>query len=293
MIEFLNNTFGIKNEISVPILISLIVFISGGIIRFIIKAIIDYFSRLQIRNSYRNILKEIVQKCKLKAKHTELFYPTLNMAHNDDWPLKFTRIAYLELAFQQNFNSIFNSFRILYKFRCKKKLRQKAFNKTWSVLEMLKFYENRILVDFENLVQKFTKHETAYYSHLEELRKQHDEFFQPFSGEKINIVDFPEKEFDYIKEQNKIWAGWQSTDEVTRRFKSKIFIRLVKPLYELNLKNQSIALTIKQNNILLAAIYEYEEMTKILTVNQRIFYGYFFNYKSSWKILEKCLKIIE
>jgi hypothetical protein len=99
MTEYLNKTFGIENNVSIPILVSLIVFIIGGISIFLIRVLINYFKRLQIRNSFLNILEEIIKKCKIRAKHTELFYPTLNIEHKSDWPLKFIRITYLELAF--------------------------------------------------------------------------------------------------------------------------------------------------------------------------------------------------
>ena len=50
IIEFLNKTFDIKNDVSVPILISLIVFITGGLSTIIFRSITKYFANLRLRN---------------------------------------------------------------------------------------------------------------------------------------------------------------------------------------------------------------------------------------------------
>lgn len=293
MTEYINNLFGIENEISVPILISLIVFIIGGLSSILLTSINNYFSRLQIRKSFTNIIEEITIKSKRKSNHIKLFFPTLNIENNNDWSLKFMKIPYLGLAFQQDLTSVFNSFRIKFKFRIRQKIRFKAYNKIWSYLENLRFYENRIITDFERFGQNFNKHENAYYSHLEELRKENDKKLQPLIGQDLSKLGLPENESRYIKERSEIFYKWQSIGESTRRNKSILFHSLVEPLYELNLKNQKVNLTIEQNTILLAAKHEYEQLEKLLSVNNRIFYDYYFSYKFSYRMLEECLKRIK
>jgi hypothetical protein len=292
MIESINKLFGIENEISVPIIISLIVFIIGGFSRLLLNSINNYFTRLQNRNSFRNIIEEIIRKCQQKSNHLKLFYPTLNIEYNDDWSLKFTKVTYLELVFQQDLNTVFNSFRILFKFRNEKKLRLKAYNKIWAYLENLKFWENRILLDLEKFHQKFNKHETAYYSHLEELRKENDKTLQPLVGKKIDELGFPENVFNYIMKRDKIFDNWQNIDEATRTQRTILLNSLVKPLYKLNMKNQDVNLIIEQNTILLAAMHEYDQMKKTISVENQLFFDYNISYRCSYRMLLKCLKII-
>ena len=293
MLEFLNNLFKIDNKVSVPILISLIVFITGGLVKIIIRTFINYNIRLQSRKTFRNVINEIIRKCKMKTDHTKQFYPTLTITHNDTWPLKYTRITYLELAFQQDFNSIYKSFRILFLFRNKNKLRIKAFNKTWAVLENLKFYENRIIIDFENFAKKFSNHESAYYKHLEDLRQENDKLYQPFKGKKINKAEFPENEVNYLVKRDEIFCTWQNLDESTRRNRVILFKNIIEPLYNHNFQNQDVKHIVDQNNILLAAKHEYEQMVKILETNEKLFYSYFRSYKTSYKVLEKCLILLK
>lgn len=285
--------FGIDNEISAPILISLIVFIIGGIGRLVVNSFINYVTRHQVRISFRNIIAEILLKSKTKVKHVNEFRDSLAIDLNDNWRLKSTRTTYLELAFNQDLNLIYKSFIALFKFRLKRKLRQKAFNKVWSILETLKFNEDRIIKDFEYFATTFRKYEASFYKNLEDLRQENDELMHPYIGTKINNSDFPENVFNYIVERDKIFGGWQKIDEKIRRQRFVVYENLVNPLYQLNLKNQQIHWTIKQNTILLAAIHEYEQMTNLLTVNRRIFQNHSIIYKTADRTLSKCYDLLK
>lgn len=291
--DYLNNYFGITNAISVPIIVSLIVFIIGGISKLLFVSINNYISRFQIRMSFVNIIVEIIEKCRKKTKHLKTFYPTLSIENNEDWVMKFTKVTYLELAHQQDIKTIYNTYRLHFKYRYHQKLKFKAFNKIWSYLEDLKFYENRILTDLEKLIKKFNEHETAYYNHLDKLREENDKLLQPLLGKRLEDLQLPYNVFEYVKARDKIFFGWQKIGEPNRRLKTILYSKLVKPLYDLNLKNQEVELTIPQNTILLSAIHEYEQMKKIMIVSNKTFYEYYIAYKTSYKALERCLKIIK
>jgi hypothetical protein len=289
----MNEYFGIENEITIPIIVPLIVFIIGGASKVIINSINNFASRKQIRKSFNNIIVEIIGKCKNKANHLELFYPTLSIENNDDWVMKFTKVTYLQLAFQQDINSIYNSYRIHFKYKCNQNIKLKAYNKIWSYLENLRFYEGRILSDLENSIAKFNIHETEFYNHLESIREENDRLLQPLVGKNLEDLNLPKNFHYYVIERDKIFVGWQEIGEPTRRLKTIQYSKLVKPLHELNLSNQDIELTIPQNTMLLAALHEYEQMEKIMTISYKTFYEYYFVYKTSHKVLMKCLEIIK
>lgn len=293
MLETINSLFGIKNEISAPILISLIVFLIGSLGRIAVNRLINYSSRHQKRISFRNIINQIEIKSSKKSKHVKQFINSLKIGYDDNWTLEFTRITYLELAFMQDFNAIYNSFNILFKFRLNRKLRIKAFNRVWAILESLKFNENRIIKDFESFANTFSKYETSYYSNLEELRQENEKLMQPYIGKKLLQSDFPENIFNYIIERDKIFKSWQDIDEKKRRQRLIIFENLVNPLYQLNLKNQQIEFILNQNTILLAIIHEFEQMTNYLSVNTQIFHNHFMIYKMSNRLLRKCYELLE
>jgi len=56
MIDWINNTFGIKNDVSIPILISLIVFIVGGLASYILHKIREFSRRVRTRKIFYSLL---------------------------------------------------------------------------------------------------------------------------------------------------------------------------------------------------------------------------------------------
>ena len=76
ILEFINELFGIKNETSAPILITLLVFITGGIIGFVYNRIKSFRQRKDLREIFRVMLNEIINDCGIKERQTKKFYPT-------------------------------------------------------------------------------------------------------------------------------------------------------------------------------------------------------------------------
>lgn len=294
MIEYLNKVFGIENEISAPILISIIVVIIGGLGSVLLKNVLNYFSRLQTRKSFRIIVKEIQKKSQQQSKYILAFYNTLDIHHKGDWRLKFTRVTYLDLIYQQDFSNIYNSFRLLFTWRSKKKVRFNAFNKIWSIIELLKFIESNIIIEFREFMNKFNQYETKFYNHLDELRKLNDHFFKPYRGKRILKDNFQNEDiFTYIVSRADILKKWEANDISVRKQRCMIMKEVVRPLHELNKNKTQIEGAMELNNLLLNVILEYEQMENLISVNRKIFNNYFWNYKSSTRLLKKSLEIIE
>lgn len=289
IIEFLNKTFDIKNDVSVPILISLIVFITGGIINYLIRSINKYFAKLRLRTSFRIMLKEIINQCELKSNLVKQFFPTLTEKNDGDWSMKIIKVTYIETAFKQDFSSLYNSFNYIFRCCCYKKLRLKSFNKIWSVIENLQFIENRIINDFDKLNKQYNEYENKYNSHLEDLRKHIDNLFQPLIGKPIPME--PKNPNDYLKKLDGIVSKWQNSNNLLSNYNR--YYTLLTPIHELNKNSQDVQLILPLNNIIMPAMYEYAQMTKILNINYRLFYNYYINYRKSKRVLNKCLKILK
>jgi len=269
IIEFLNKTFDIKNDVSVPILISLIVFITGGLSTIIFRSITKYFANLRLRNLFRIMLEDIVSQCELKVKTTKKFYPTLTINHNGNWSFGFVTVAYIETVFKLDISLIYNSFLPIFKYRCNKKIRLKAFNKVWSIIENLRFTENRILNDFEKLNTQFNEHESKFNVYSEEFRKYNDNLFQAIIENRFTPE--PGVQNDYVTKLDSIVANWQKIEN--RLTNTNKYEYLFKPIHELNKISQNVSLILPINNIVLPAMHEYHQMTKILSDNKGLFYN--------------------
>jgi len=283
--EFLNDTFGIHNDVSVPIVISLLVFIVGGVAGLIFNSIKNYLSRRRQRISFRNVINEVKLSSKRNSKNILLFYPTLNERHTDTWKLIYSRISYLEVASKLDYSLIYNSFSSLFIFRTSKNIRAKSLNKIWAVLGNLKFIESLVEENYKTFITEFNLHENKYGEYLEELRKHHDNQIQNTQGK-----TFPKPIADYFMAQDKIWVDWQK--EINPTFYQVSYTKLVKPLLDINRSSQNIPYILEQNNILLPATYEYNEIVSKLKNYREVFLNHFHNYKNAGRIIDKCLEFI-
>ncbi len=288
MIEWINQTFGIKNEVSVPILVSLIVFIIGGFTSYLFTTISSHYDRKRQRKTFLFLLEEVLSDLKIKEKHTLAFYPKIKIDHKGSWNLPFKTIGYLPTFFELDFNSIYFSFRKKFFWSFSTNLKNKAFNKVWSILRNLAFLESKLEEDLEKMVSRFDVFHKQYGNKLEEYRKFHDDVSRQINGVKFPVSE--KQAYDYYMALDKIWLEWQNAEDRTNFFVT--YNQLVKPALNLNRNNPQIQVTQESNNHLLACTHQYIEMENTLEISQKTFKNYYENYRTSEKILKKCSKII-
>lgn len=292
MIECINLFFGIKNEVSVPTLISIIVFLSGGFINYIISHLNNYNTRNRTRKTFYLVIDEIVSDLKIKEKQTLRFYPTIKPEHETGWILPYTSVSYLETLFELDFNEIYYSFRkkIDWNF-CSKKIKNRAFHRIWATLRNLRFFEDKLENDLEKMMSRFDIYHKEYGLKLEEYRKYHDGICRELNGKQIPTSE--SQLINYLKLQDKIWVDWQKIEETKRTAYFITYNKLVKPQLELNRLNQNIDLTEESNNLLLACTHQYIEMENTLVIYQKTFKNYYRNYREGCLILKKCIVILK
>ena len=81
MIEWINQTFGIENDVSVPTLISIIVFLIGGLTTFFFSKIRGLNDRKRTRKTVILLLNQILSDLGSKELNTFDFYKTINTEH--------------------------------------------------------------------------------------------------------------------------------------------------------------------------------------------------------------------
>ena len=290
MIDWLNNTFGIKNEVSVPILISLIVFLVGGLAKYILSRINDYNERLKTRTTIFLLIKEVIPDLKVKEKHTAEFYPTLTPSHRHSWQLKYTTVNYLETFFDLDFNEVYYAFRKKFFWSCSKRIKNRAFHRIWATLRNLKFFENRIEKDLEDLTYRFGMFHKNYVEKLDIFRKKNDQMRMQFNG---RIPKSETRLLNYLNAQNKIWTDWKEIDSEERTAYYTTYNHLVLPILELNRNNIELSFTNENTNALLDCVHQYIEIENVLKIYQNTFKLHSRNYRNGNRVLKKCLEIID
>ena len=76
MIETINAFFNIKSAVSAPIVITLLVFITGWIFNLIIHINKKISTNRRARLTFKFLIKQTVKELKQKEKQTKTFYST-------------------------------------------------------------------------------------------------------------------------------------------------------------------------------------------------------------------------
>ena len=288
MIDWLNNFFGIKNEVSVPTLISLIVFIIGGTISYLFTKIKEYNNRKISRKTFTLLLNEVIIDLRNKEKNIAKFHPQISVLNENNFTYTQVSINYLETIFELDFKDVYYAFRKkIYYAIFYRNLKHKAFHKIWAVLRKQKFFEEKIQSSVDHLSSTLNSKIKIYYSNLEEYRKYSDELKHKNTG-----IVHNNKLSSYFIEFDNIWLKWENLGEI-RTFYYYSYNNLVQPLLELNRKYSDLEITLKSATLLLDCYSAYFEIENIINTYEIQFKIYENMYKNDQRILKKCLLIIE
>lgn len=103
MTDWINKFFGITNEVSVPTVISLFVFITGGIVNYLFIKIREFNDRKINRNTFYVIVKEFFKDLRKREKTIAEFYPQLSVTNENSFVVKQSIISYLDTVFEIDF----------------------------------------------------------------------------------------------------------------------------------------------------------------------------------------------
>lgn len=293
ILEFINELFGIENETSAPILITLLVFITGGVIGFIYNRVKSFRQRKDLREIFHVMINEIINDCGIKERQTNKFYPTFTTEHRGHWSLSFTRINYLNTVFELEFHQVFQAFEsYINSSFCNKKLKKEAFHKIYSNLDNIRYFEEFMKPDIEKFITDFNSHHVKYKNSISYFNEMIDAIrfdLQPslplISGR--SIID------DYAIETEKIWQKWLAINEKERVHYKTTYDMLIEPTLALNRKPFGLPITLEMNKHLMECKTQIIEMENILKRGYLTFKNHSFNYRSTHRILKKCLEILK
>lgn len=289
MIERINDIFGIENDVSVPIIISLIVFITGGIIGYIFQKIREYQHRIRLRKTFLLLVDQTATNLKSKEKHTRNFYPTLKVEHNGSWSLTNSPISYLDTFFELDFTEVYSAFRKKFFWSCSnRELKEKAFHKVWAILRNLKFVESQIEPNLNAMVSKFSEYHNLYNSSINKYRKFFDDVMRDTDGKEI-----PKKLAQFLMAQDKLWHKWEQQDETERVKYFVTYNQIVKPVIQLVKDNSDLPITKEIDVALLDCAHQFIQMDTLLKNYHEQFYVHHIAYRASRRSLKKTLKILK
>jgi len=293
ILELINELFGIENEVSAPILITLLVFITGGIINFIYHRIKSYRQRRDLRDIFRVMIKEIIHDCEIKEKQTKRFYPTFTTEHRGHWTLSFTRINYLNTVFELEFHQVFQAFESYINWSCcNRKLKKEAFHKIYSNIDNIRYFEEFVKPDIEKFITDFNHHHVKYKDSISNFNQMVDGLRFDLQ-QSLPLVAGRSAIDDYAIETERIWQAWLALDENERVHYKTTYDMLIEPTLTLNRRPFGLQFTLEMNKHLMECKTQIIEMENILKRGYLTFKNHSFNYRTTRRILKKCINILK
>lgn len=265
--ELVNNFFGIGNETSAPIIITIFVFALGIIINYLINLSEKIIKRNSTRKLFYEMLKEISRTTLSQAEIFKNFTKKLNIEYEDTFILKRQNINHLSNLNKLNFDTIHDSFftgvENYFVFRHDRE----EFNKVWSEISNLTYWENQYRNDLDKFIDKFNEYENKRNDLLDTFKKTHDSIMinlkQTGTNERID---------EYLVKFLKIIQDYQTVPNATHHFKAQN--HFVLPLRKLYKEYMDFSFSIILNNHLLEASFYYDSLEKLLKVNEDLFESY-------------------
>lgn len=291
MIEWINNTFGIENNISVPIIVSLLVFIIGGLVQFSVSIIRNAILKKRTRQTFTALLNKTIIDIKKEEIALRKFYPIFNIQHKGNWKLDHKLLGYLETFSKLNYQEVYVAFkRSWLRGLLGYKKRDEAFHLIWECLNNLKFVENRIEIELTTFQTSFNGFHQAYNNAFSQYREFHNKYSFEHNG--LKYSEETKRQFEYLTKSQEIWDKWFQLGEPERIGYYSTFTHIVEPMLELNKEYSELSMANFSDNILVDCLHRYSEMLNSLETTFSKFYGIYFQYRICRRRIEKCLKIL-
>lgn len=288
MIEWINEYFGINNDVSVPIVVTLIIFITGGLISYVFIWLKNLFKRKQLRKTLLFLIARTEYDLKSQEKNLHKFYKALNVEDKDNLNLTYSSIGYIDTFFELDFNEIYSAYRKRFFWRFwNRQIREKAFHIIWETLRNIRYIETRIEPDFRFLNSKLNEHHNKYNDSMTSLRKFFDDTRRDHQGKEV-----PVKFGMFIKKLDKIWLDWTKLDEKERVRYFVTYNQIVKPTWNLISKYPNLPIIKQMDLPLLNCMHQFNQMDSLLNSYKELFHSHYIFYRKSRKRLNKASKIL-
>lgn len=291
MIEWINLNLGISNEVSVPTIVSIIVFLSGGLVSFLFNQFNSFSNRKINRKTFFLLLEYVIVDIKIKEKNVQELINQIELTYENGFSYRQKSITSLDSIFEFGFKEIYYSFRkkFFWSFLTKN-LNYKAFHRIWDSLRELHYFETKINDHLNDFILNFDERMLNYISKLDVFIKSYIENKENFE-EKRYLENNPML-LKYWQKEESIWLNWQNFDG-NRAHYNNSYKYLISPLILLNHEFTNL----KEGNgyflELLRCANAYEEIKDAIETNNIIFSTYYKFYRNKNRLLKKCLHIIK
>ncbi|MCT4666034.1 MAG: hypothetical protein N4A45_12465 [Flavobacteriales bacterium] len=285
--DFINNP---ANKIYFTAIISLFIFITGGIVKYLFQKSNEFKKRKDIRNTIKILISKTISELEVSESNVFKFHKTVSIEHNQSWSLTHKELTYLDTFYELKFTDIYEAYRIKRKWKfcfCNRKKDEISFHKLWASLKVLKFTENRIEPDLITMVDKHIGYHNKYKDALGKFRLNFDHLMVEVNGKEL-----PSKIAEFINKQDLIWFDWQNLDEDKRTDYYITYNYVIKPSLDLIKEYYELEITKVFDKDLLDCTHQYIQMQALLNTYKNQFYSHYLSYRTVRRKMKVINRII-
>lgn len=262
--QFLKDNFNLQDAPAATIIISLLVFFLGFLIRGIINWVGEFRERRIIRHLFIDNLKGLSRQVEKQKNGFNETANSLDMKADSGWVFHkatfFQVSVFKEMKYSDTFKAYFlgieNSFTSFFSktFRLSK---YKSFYKVWENNSNLEFWADKIFNDFGKYLDKYNTMLEDWNKAVSELRLTWAEFFRERNGKEL-----PAKEIEFANKLQAILLPHYSktSDENIAVKPYDVHTNLVRPIKELSEQYELNVDTIKLIETSLKSVNAYIEL---------------------------------
>lgn len=286
MLEYLNNLLGIKNEISAPIVVSLIVFIIGGFVKIIISRIEIATKRKRLKKTFEAIITKTISDLKSREINAKEFYQNLDINKGKvRFTYAITPMSYLEHFYQMNYDELYLAY-TSYSF-FSKRVKEKSFHRIWEILATIKTVDEHIEINVKSMADNYKVAQNGYNDAIAEYKDEFDGIKRKHSGQRLD-----EEMYNFINPLNNIWKNFIKINAQERVLFNNSYNELILPSIALIRSKSKIASSFNLDKPLMKCDFFYKKMEDSLNVYQSVFRNDYIVYRKSKRLLKRIKEII-
>jgi len=290
MQKFIERFFNISHDASASLIITLFTFILGYIITGLVFLISKYLERKSTRKIYIDNLISLNKSLARQVKQISYTLDSFNIVKNTLWVYSkadfFQIPVFREISYKDTFKSFFFGVENQIALCTNKKLKRRAFNKTWENLNNIQFWSDKAFNDFNPILEKYNAYGEKRNTALNDLRKMWEQFLQ-------NVpTNIHPEQLEYIKKLYLLIADFQKihSDERVKPFVTHR--KLILKIRILNRKNPNFEFVRVFNDKAMDVSTHYHDMELLLRHTKSQYLEYYHFFRGIQKVNQKIIKIL-
>jgi hypothetical protein len=291
IIQYINETFGIDNETSAPIIITLLTFLLSYILVGLGQSFKKYRDAKNISNVFEAAVIGLIQQMNNQSKNFTI--TSENLVFKNDLGFSFRRVQLFPINTFENIGYsktveiyILRKWFVNFFRKSKRTNKSKALNKLWEVLHSATYWHEKAVKDTSIFLESYNNFNDRRNDAVEE----HNKFFLEMI-DSVSQKQIPLELVDYIEKAVQIRQTWVNQ---TKRTQPDILNDyLIQPLRALNRSVPNNPIANQMNFTLLRADHEFTNQKNVLIFYQKQYADYSTIFRNYSRIAERCLKIVK